>query len=55
MEEGLVVKSLESAYVLGEKSRGLQYWVKVSVCIFACMRSRTKKGPTNDITCTHNR
>ena len=33
MEEGLVVKSLESPYVLGEKSRGLQYWLKVSICV----------------------
>lgn len=29
MEEGLVVKDLESQYILGEKARGLQHWVKM--------------------------
>ena len=31
MEEGLMVKDLKSAYILGEKARGLQHWVKMKV------------------------
>jgi len=29
IEEGLLVKDLESPYVLGERGRGLQYWMKM--------------------------